>query len=64
MTTSNEDRVKGSIDIAKGKAKKIAGVISDNTHLENEGSLEKVKGKLEKAKANVKDAIHRVVDKT
>ncbi len=64
MTTGNEDRLKGSIDILKGNAKKIVGVINDDQQLENEGSLDKVKGKLEKAKGNIKDAIHRTVDKT
>jgi uncharacterized protein YjbJ (UPF0337 family) len=64
MTTGNQDRLKGSIDTIKGKAKKVAGVIGDDQKLQNEGSLDEVKGKLEKAKANVKDAIHRTVDKT
>ena len=64
MTTSNQDRLKSSIDTIKGKAKKIAGVIGDDQKLQNEGSLDEVKGKLEKAKADVKDAIHRTVDKT
>ncbi len=64
MATSNEDRMKGSIDTIKGKAKKIAGVIKDDLKVQNEGDRDRVKGKLEKVKANVKDAIHRTVDKT
>jgi uncharacterized protein YjbJ (UPF0337 family) len=63
MATSNQDRIKGSMDIIKGKAKKIVGEVTDDQKLQNDGSMDQVKGRLEKGKASVKDAIRRTLDK-
>ena len=63
MATSDTDRMNGTGNVIKGKAKKIVGEITDNPNLKGEGEVDKLKGKAQQAKANVKDAVKRGLDK-
>lgn len=52
----DKDRIKGSAEQAKGKAKEIAGKVTGDTKLEGEGKAEKTAGKLRNAVGGMKDA--------
>ncbi len=45
MKASMKDKVKGTFHEAKGKAKEVAGKITDNPKLEAKGKVEKLGGK-------------------
>ena len=45
MKSSMKDKVKGTFHEAKGKAKEMAGKITDNPKLEAKGKFEKIGGK-------------------
>ena len=47
MKSSMKDKVKGTFHEAKGKAKEMAGKITDNPKLEAEGTGEKIAGKVQ-----------------
>jgi uncharacterized protein YjbJ (UPF0337 family) len=47
MKSSTQDRAVGTLHEAKGKAKELAGKITDNPKLEAEGKLEKMSGKVQ-----------------
>jgi uncharacterized protein YjbJ (UPF0337 family) len=47
MKSSTKDQVEGTIHEVKGAVKEIAGILSDNPELENEGADEKVAGKVQ-----------------
>lgn len=51
----DKDRIKGSAEQAKGKAKEIAGKVTGDTKLEGEGKAEKTAGKLRNAVGGMKD---------
>jgi uncharacterized protein YjbJ (UPF0337 family) len=53
----DKDRIKGSVDQAKGAIKAGAGKITGDKKLETEGHLDKAKGKVESAVGGVKDAV-------
>jgi uncharacterized protein YjbJ (UPF0337 family) len=57
----NKDQVKGRIEEAKGKGKKIAGNLVGNESLEQEGKIQNAKGKVQAGygdlKEDIKDAI-------
>ena len=44
MKRSTTDRIKGNVHEVKGKAKEIAGKLSDNPKLEAEGTGERIVG--------------------
>ena len=48
MKSSTRDKVKGTFHEAKGKAKEMAGKITDDPKLEAEGKAEKIAGKTQK----------------
>lgn len=48
MKSSTKDKAQGTFHQVKGKAKEIAGQISDNPKLEVEGIVEKTGGKIQK----------------
>ena len=52
----NEDKVKGTIDDAAGRAKRQVGEWTGDTKTQVDGAAQQVKGKVEKAWGNVKDA--------
>ena len=45
MKSSTKDKVKGTFHEAKGKAREMAGKITDNPKLEAKGKVEKIGGK-------------------
>jgi uncharacterized protein YjbJ (UPF0337 family) len=54
MKSSDKDKAQGTFHQVKGKAKEIAGKLSDNPKLEAEGTGEKVAGKVQKKIGQVK----------
>jgi uncharacterized protein YjbJ (UPF0337 family) len=46
MKSSMNDKVKGALHKAKGKAKEMTGKITDNPKLEAKGIAEKIAGKV------------------
>ena len=57
MKSSIRDKEEGVFHEVKGKAKEIAGEISDNPELEAEGTGEKVAGKVQKKIGQVKKVL-------
>ena len=53
----DKDRIEGSVEQAKGKAKEVAGKAAGDTKLEAEGKSDKVAGKLQNTIGGVKDAL-------
>ena len=47
MKSSTKDQVEGKFHKVKGAFKEIAGDLSDNPELEDEGTVEKVAGKVQ-----------------
>ena len=47
MKSSTKDKVKGTLHEAKGKAKEMAGEITDNPKLKAEGKAENIAGKVQ-----------------
>ena len=47
MKSSTKDQAEGTFHEVKGKIKEIAGEISDNPKLEEEGTGEKIAGKVQ-----------------
>jgi len=54
MKSSMKDKVKGTLHEAKGKAKEMAGEITDNPKLEAEGKAENIAGKVQVKLGQVK----------
>ena len=52
---SFSDKVKGTVNKAKGEAKDQVGNATDNTKLQAEGKLDKVKGEVQEKIGEVKD---------
>ncbi|MDQ7788355.1 MAG: CsbD family protein [Thermodesulfovibrionales bacterium] len=57
MKSSTKDTVKGTFHEAKGKAKEMAGKITDNLKLEAKGKAEKISGKAQKKIGQVKKVL-------
>jgi uncharacterized protein YjbJ (UPF0337 family) len=53
----NKDRVKGTVDEVVGSAKRKAGDLTNDVHLQVEGMAQQVKGKVENAWGKAKDAV-------
>jgi uncharacterized protein YjbJ (UPF0337 family) len=53
----DKDRIKGSIDQAKGAAKDATGKVIGDTKLQAEGKADKLKGKAENLAGSAKDAV-------
>ena len=54
MKSSIRDKAEGTFHEAKGKAKEMAGKISDNPELEAKGKAEKIAGKVQEKVGQVK----------
>jgi uncharacterized protein YjbJ (UPF0337 family) len=54
MKSSARDKAEGKLHMIKGKAKEVAGRITDNPRLEAEGTAEKVSGKVQEKVGEVK----------
>jgi len=57
MKSSTKDKVKGTFHDTKGKAKEMAGKITDNPKLEAKGKAEKIAGKAQKKIGEVKKVL-------
>ena len=57
MKSSIRDKTEGKFHEAKGKAKEIAGKITDNPELEAKGKAEKIAGKVQEKVGQVKKVI-------
>ena len=53
----DKDRIEGSAQQAKGKAKEITGKVLGDAKLEAEGKADKAAGKIQNAVGGVKDAL-------
>lgn len=58
----NKDRIQGSAEQAKGKVKEIAGKVTGDAKLENEGKVDQVAGKIQNSVGGLKDAVKEAVD--
>jgi uncharacterized protein YjbJ (UPF0337 family) len=58
----NKDRIEGSATQAKGKVKEVAGKLTGDTKLENEGKADKVAGKIQNTVGGIKDSVKEAVD--
>jgi uncharacterized protein YjbJ (UPF0337 family) len=57
MKSSNRDKTEGKFHQMRGKAKEIAGELSDNPKLEAEGTGEKIAGKVQEKIGQVKKVL-------
>jgi uncharacterized protein YjbJ (UPF0337 family) len=55
--TVDKDRVEGSWEQAKGKAKEVAGKVTGDAKLEGEGKAQKTAGKIQNAVGGLKDTL-------
>ena len=53
----NTDRIKGSVQQAKGTLKEVAGKVTGDAKLESEGKADKVAGKVQNAIGGLKDTL-------
>jgi uncharacterized protein YjbJ (UPF0337 family) len=53
----DKDRIEGSAEQAKGKAKELAGKITGDSKTEAEGKTDQVKGKIQNAVGGIKDKL-------
>ncbi len=53
----DKDRVEGSWEQAKGKAKEVAGKATGDAKLEGEGKADQVAGKIQNAVGGIKDTL-------
>jgi uncharacterized protein YjbJ (UPF0337 family) len=61
--SSSSDKAKGIGNKIAGKAKQVAGDISGDATLHNEGVLQEQKGIAEKAIGDAKAAVKKIIDK-
>jgi len=57
MKSSTRDKTEGTFHEAKGKAKQMAGKLTDNPELEAEGTDEKIAGKVQEKIGKVKKVL-------
>jgi uncharacterized protein YjbJ (UPF0337 family) len=57
MKSSIRDKAEGTFHETKGKAKQIAGKITDNPKLETKGKAEKIAGKVQEKVGQVKKVL-------
>jgi uncharacterized protein YjbJ (UPF0337 family) len=58
----NKDRIEGSFEQAKGKAKEVAGKATGDSKLETEGKAQRAAGKFQNTVGGLKDAIKDAVN--
>ena len=59
MKPSTKDQVQGTIDEAKGKLKEVAGRVTNNRNLTNEGQADKLGGKIQKKVGQVEKVFEK-----
>ncbi len=60
MKSSTKDRAEGMFHELKGKAKEIAGKLSDNPKMQAEGTGEKIAGKVQEKLGQVKKVLGKL----
>jgi uncharacterized protein YjbJ (UPF0337 family) len=55
----DKEHVKGAADKAKGAIKEVAGKVTGDKKLENQGKVDKVKGDVHKGVGDAKDALKK-----
>ncbi len=63
MSSSNKKKVDGNVNSAVGKAKEIAGNLTNDPTLEAEGQDQQVKGDLQKAAGSAQSAVEKGLKK-
>jgi uncharacterized protein YjbJ (UPF0337 family) len=63
MSSSNEKKVTGNVNAAVGKAKEIAGNLTNNPRLQTEGQDQKAKGDLQKAVGSAQSTVEKGLEK-
>jgi uncharacterized protein YjbJ (UPF0337 family) len=58
----NKDRVEGSFEQAKGKAKEVAGKVTGDSKLQSEGKAQQVAGKVQNAVGGIKDTVKEALN--
>jgi uncharacterized protein YjbJ (UPF0337 family) len=53
----DKDRIEGSAEQAKGKAKEVAGKVTGDNKLQGEGKADQVKGKVQNTVGGIKDTL-------
>jgi uncharacterized protein YjbJ (UPF0337 family) len=53
----DKDRIEGSVEQAKGKVKEVAGKVTGDSKLENEGKADQVAGKVQNTIGGIKDTL-------
>jgi uncharacterized protein YjbJ (UPF0337 family) len=53
----DKDRIQGSAEQAKGKAKEVAGKVVGDSKMESEGKGDQVKGKIQNTVGGLKDTL-------
>jgi uncharacterized protein YjbJ (UPF0337 family) len=53
----DKDRIEGSVEQAKGKAKEVTGKVTGDSKLETEGKGDQVKGKIQNTVGGLKDTL-------
>ena len=53
----DKDRIEGSVEQARGKAKEVAGKVIGDTKLEGEGKADQVAGKIQNTVGGIKDTL-------
>ena len=59
----NDDKIKGTIDDAAGRAKRQVGEWTGDTQTQVDGAAQQVKGKAEKAVGNIRDAVNNATNR-
>jgi uncharacterized protein YjbJ (UPF0337 family) len=59
MKSSTRDKAEGTFHEVKGKAKEMAGKLTDNPELEAEGTDEKIAGKVQEEIGQVKEVLRK-----
>jgi len=57
----DKDRIQGSFEQAKGKAKEVTGKVTGDAKLETEGKSQQVAGKIQNTVGGIKDSIKEAV---
>jgi len=57
MNSSTRDKAEGAFHEAKGKAKEVAGKLTDNPKLRIEGTVENLAGKIQEKVGQLKQVI-------
>ena len=63
MTYSTQDRISGTVDETKGKAKSAVGDLTGDDQTKAEGDTDQITGKIKKGVADVKDMANDFVKK-